>query len=149
MKTLNILTRTLFLAILALQFAVAAAQTALPTVIKNDESIRPRQPGTVRTDLQRHDISIAGYEAIQARVDFKPHTAFGMHAHPGEEIIYVLEGRLEYQIEGDSPVTLKAGDVLFVPAGKYHSARNTGNNNAAELATYVVEKNKPLVVLKK
>lgn len=108
-----------------------------------------QQSGIIRTDLQRHDISVAGHEAIQVRVDFKPGTAFGMHAHPGEEIIYVLEGILEYEIEGDHPVTLKAGDVLFVPAGKYHSARNAGNINAAELATYIVEKGKPLLVLKK
>jgi quercetin dioxygenase-like cupin family protein len=108
-----------------------------------------QQPGIVRTDLQRHDISIAGHEAIQVRVDFKPGTAFGMHTHPGEEIIYVLEGILEYEIEGDRPVTLKAGDVLFIPAGKNHSAKNAGNVNAAELATYIVEKGKPLLVLKK
>jgi len=68
------------------------------------------------------------------------------HWHPGEEIIYVLEGSLEYQVEGKPPVTLKAGDVLFVPARAIHSAKNVGRGNAAELATYVVEKGKPLVV---
>jgi quercetin dioxygenase-like cupin family protein len=107
-----------------------------------------QQSGIIRTDLQRHDISVAGHEAIQVRVDFKPGAAFGMHMHPGEEIIYVLEGTLEYEIEGDRPVTLKAGDVLFVPAGKNHSARNPGNVNAAELATYIVEKGKPLLIMK-
>jgi len=108
-----------------------------------------QQQGITRTDLQHHDISVPGHEAIQVRVDFKPGAAFGMHAHPGEEIIYVLEGDLEYEIEGDHPVTPKAGDVFFVPAGKYHSARNVGNVNAAELATYIVEKGKPLLVMKK
>ena len=68
-------------------------------------------------------------------------------AHPGEEIIYVLEGSLEYEVEGQPPVTLKAGDVLFIPAGTIHAAKNVGTDNAAELATYVVEKGKPLVVL--
>ena len=108
-----------------------------------------QQQGITRTDLQRHDISIAGHEAIQVRVDFKPGTAFGMHAHPGEEIIYVLEGILEYEIDGERPVTLKAGDVFFIPAGKNHSAKNVGNVNGAELATYIVEKGKPLLVIKK
>ena len=69
------------------------------------------------------------------------------HRHPGEEIIYVLEGSLAYEVEGKPPVTLKAGDVLFIPAGTVHSARNVGTVNAAELATYVVEKGKPLVEL--
>jgi hypothetical protein len=56
---------------------------------------------------------------------------------------YVLEGSLEYQVEGKPPVTLKAGDVLFT--GAVHSAKNVGSVNSAELATYVVEKGKPLV----
>ena len=54
---------------------------------------------------------------------------------------------LEYQLEGKPPVTLKAGDSLFIPAGVVHSAKNVGSGNAAELATYVVEKGKPLVAL--
>ena len=75
--------------------------------------------------------------------------AFGNHTHPGEEIIYVLEGSLEYQIEGEPPVTLKAGDVLFIPAGTIHSARNVGSGTGSELATYIVEKGKPLLTLVK
>jgi len=110
---------------------------------------RAQQPGIKRTDLQRHDLSAPGREAIQARVEFDPGAEFGKHSHPGEEIIYVLEGSLEYQIEGKSPVTLKAGDVLFIPAGTIHAAKNVGSGNAAELATYIVEKGKPLVVLAK
>ena len=82
------------------------------------------------------------------RVDFAPGAAFPKHSHPGEEIVNVLEGSLEYEIEGKSPVTLKAGDVLFIPAGTIHAARNVGSGNAAELATYIVEKGKPLLVIK-
>jgi quercetin dioxygenase-like cupin family protein len=74
---------------------------------------------------------------------------FPKHSHPGEEIVYVIEGLLEYEVEGKPPVTLKAGEVLFIPAGTVHAARNVGSGNAAELATYVVEKGKPLVVLVK
>jgi quercetin dioxygenase-like cupin family protein len=107
------------------------------------------QTGIKRTDLQRHDLGTTGREAIQVRVDFDPGAAFGKHTHPGEEIIYVLEGSLEYVIEGKPPVTLKAGDVFFVPAGTIHAARNVGSSNAAELATYVVEKGKPVLTLVK
>ena len=46
-------------------------------------------------------------------------------------------------------MTLKAGDVLFIPAGTIHSVKNVGRGNGSELATYVVEKGKPLVVLVK
>ncbi|WP_315832236.1 cupin domain-containing protein [Bradyrhizobium prioriisuperbiae] len=108
-----------------------------------------QQPGVKRTDLQRHDLSAPGREAVQVRVDLAPGVAFGKHTHPGEEIIYVLEGTLEYQIEDKPPVTLKAGDVLFIPAGTVHSARNAGTVTGSELATYIVEKGKPLLTLVK
>ena len=86
---------------------------------------RAQQPGTKRTDLQRHDLSSPGREIVQVRVDFDPGYVAPRHTHFGEEIIYVLEGSLEYHIEGQAPVTV----------------------NGAELATYVVEKGKPLITL--
>jgi quercetin dioxygenase-like cupin family protein len=107
------------------------------------------QTGIKRTDLQKHDLSIPGRETVQARIDFDGHSAFGKHFHPGEEIIYVLEGSLEYEIEGEAPVALKAGEVLFIPAGKIHSAKNNTNLKASELATYIVEKGKPTLTLVK
>src|SRR5882672_6069742 len=103
--------------------------------------------GTRRIDLQRHDLSAPGREVVQARVEIDPGVTSSRHSHPGEEIIYVLEGVLEYQLDGKPPVTLKAGDVLFIPAGTIHAAKNVGSGPGAELATYVVEKGKPLVVV--
>ena len=108
---------------------------------------RAQLPATKRIDLQRHDLSVPGREAVQVIVEVLPGMTSPRHTHPGEEIIYILEGSLEYQVEGKPPVTLKAGEVLFIPAGTVHAARNVGSGNAAELATYVVEKGKPLVVL--
>jgi quercetin dioxygenase-like cupin family protein len=69
------------------------------------------------------------------------------HKHPGEEVIYVLEGSLEYHVDGEPPTTLNAGDVLFVPADTVHAVKHAGTGNAAELATYVVEKGKPFLVV--
>jgi len=112
------------------------------------DAARSQQPGVTRTPLQRHDLSIPGNEMVQVRVDFAPGVTFPPHSHPGEEIVYVIEGVLEYQVEGKPPVTLKAGEVLFIPAGAIHGVTNVGSTNAAELATYIVEKGKPLVVLK-
>ena len=104
-----------------------------------------QQPGVKRTDLQQHDLSVPGREVVQVRVDIAPGVLAPNHSHPGEEIVYVIEGLLEYQLEGKPPVTLKAGEVLFIPAETIHSAKNVGSVNAAELATYIVEKGKPLV----
>ena len=105
-----------------------------------------QQPGVTRTDLLRHDLGVPGREVVQVRVDIAPGVLAPDHSHPGEEIAYVIEGLLEYRLEGKPPVTLKAGEALFIPAGTIHSAKNVGSGNAAELATYIVEKGKPLVV---
>ncbi|MGK6310606.1 cupin domain-containing protein [Variovorax sp. DT-64] len=106
-----------------------------------------QQPAIGRAEIVRHDLGTPGREAVQVRVDFAPGAAFGMHTHPGEEIAYVLEGTLEYQFEGKPPITLKAGESLFIPAGAAHSARNVGGGKASELATYLVDKGKPLVAI--
>ena len=103
----------------------------------------PRPSGTSRTDLQRHDLSVPGHEVLQARVDFAPGSSFPRHKHPGEEIIYVTQGTIEYVVAG-KPIVVRAGEVLFIPKGTIHAARNAGEGPAAELATYVVEKGKPL-----
>jgi quercetin dioxygenase-like cupin family protein len=98
-----------------------------------------------RTQLSQHDLSIPGWEEVQARVDLDPGHIAANHRHPGEEIIYVVEGTIEYDLEGKPPVTLKAGEVLFVPKGVVHSAKNVGTTNAAEIGTYIVPKGQPLL----
>jgi quercetin dioxygenase-like cupin family protein len=119
--------------------------TSIIAAVALTNSAQAQQPGTKRTELQRHDVSIPGHEVIQVRIDFDPDVPFPRHKHPGEEIIYVLQGELEYQVENKPPVTLRAGDVLFIPAETIHAARNNSKTKATELATYIVEKGKPLV----
>lgn len=102
-------------------------------------------PGVTRTDLQRHDLSVPGREVVQATIALAPGVTAPDHSHPGEEIIYVLQGTFEYRVAG-KPIRLEPGGVLFIPAGTIHSAKNIGSGNAVELATYFVEKGRPLVV---
>ena len=71
------------------------------------------------------------------------------HFHPGEEIIYILNGSLEYAIDDQETKVYNAGEALTVPAGVIHAVRNVGTSAATELATYVVEKGKPLLTVAK
>jgi len=103
--------------------------------------------GVHRTDLVHHDLSVPGHETLQVRVDFDERASAPAHTHPGEEIAHVLQGTIEYRLDGEPPVTLKTGDSLFIPAGVAHSARNIGSGKASELATYVVKTGEPLVKL--
>jgi quercetin dioxygenase-like cupin family protein len=108
----------------------------------------PQQaPGINRIDLQQHDLSVPGREVIQNRVEITPEAFPFKHFHYGEEIIYVLEGELEYQIQGEPGRTVKAGEALMVPAEAVHAVKNVGGDAGAELATFVVEKGKPLITL--
>ena len=124
-----------------------AAAAALVVVTGLAVQVSRAQPaGITRKDLQRHDLSVPGREVVQTIVELDPGVRSSRHTHPGEEIVYVLDGApLEYEVEGRSPVTLKPGDVLFIPAGAAHVARNVGTRKGAELATYIVEKGKPLL----
>lgn len=126
---------------LALALAVSAAWPLSACAQQLDAN------GIGRTEAVRHDFD-GDREAIQVKVDFGPHVAFPAHTHPGVEIAYVLEGSIEYEMNGKK-IVLKAGESLYIPAGAVHSARNTGGGIASELATYLVDKNKPVLVLAK
>ena len=128
---------------------ITLAAAVLVGAMLSSHIAQSQQPGIKRTDLQRHDLSVPGREVNQVLVEFAPGVSFPKHSHPGEEIVYVVAGSLEYALEGKPPVTVNAGEVLFIPAGTPHAVRNVGSGNASELATYIVEKGKPLLSLSK
>lgn len=136
--------RSMAVALLAIGSAMAMHAAQAQTTA--GQAAQTQAAGIGRTDLLQHDIGAPGREVVQVRVDFAPAAFAPKHSHPGEEIAYVLEGALEYELDGRAPVTLKAGEALFIPAGTAHSARNVGSGTAAELATYIVTKGAPLVV---
>lgn len=107
-----------------------------------------QQSGIGRHEALRHDLDTPGREAVQVHVSFAPGASFPMHTHPGIEIAYVLEGTLAYSYEDRPPVILQAGQSLYIPAGMPHAAHNPGSSEASELATYLVDKGKPIVVLR-
>jgi quercetin dioxygenase-like cupin family protein len=106
--------------------------------------LNAQQAAFKRTILQRGDISVPGREAVTAQADIPAGVRVGRHTHPGEEVGYVLEGTLVLEVEGKPPVTLKAGDTFLVEAGRPHDGTNEGKTTTKVLATYIVEKGKPL-----
>jgi len=132
-----------------LLIATATGMLALAGLVHAAETPATNwQKGLSRTDLVRQDLGAADREVIQARVDFAPGVTSPKHAHPGVEVAYVISGTFEYQLEGRAPVTLNAGQSLLIPAGVAHVAKNIGAGEGSELATYVVEKGQPLLLLK-
>ena len=103
-----------------------------------------QQAGFKITLLQTQDLSIPEKVVVQALAEFSPGIAAGRHTHPGEEIGYVLEGQLEIKIDGKPSQIIQAGQTFFIPSGMVHDGINTNSGATKVLATYVVEKGKPV-----
>jgi quercetin dioxygenase-like cupin family protein len=106
--------------------------------------VAAQQPGFKRTVLQQVDLSVPGREAVTAVAELQPGAAAGRHTHPGEEVGYVIEGTVLIERDGMPPLTAKAGEAFLIPSGKIHNATNKGSGAARVLATYIVEKGKPI-----
>ena len=107
-------------------------------------SVVAQQPQFKRTVLQTVELSVPGRDAVTAIAEIQPAAAVGRHTHPGEEIGYVLEGTVLVEQAGKPPATLSAGQTFLLAAGAIHNATNKGSGAARILATYIVEKGKPL-----
>jgi quercetin dioxygenase-like cupin family protein len=114
----------------------------LAAAIALGSAVSRAQDGVKRTDIQTHDLATPGREVVQQMVELQPGVVVGKHTHPGEEISVVLEGELVLQMAGKPDVIVKAGQPFFIPSGVVHGVKANGATKL--LATYVVEKGKPL-----
>jgi quercetin dioxygenase-like cupin family protein len=126
---MNRLTRITFVACIAMLLAAGASIA--------------QAPGIKRTLLQRTDIG-NNMEMILGLAEIAPGGSTGRHTHFGTESGYLIEGSASMEIEGETPKLLKAGDSYTIPANAIHDAKAVGDAPAKVLATYVVEKGKPL-----
>ena len=101
-------------------------------------------PGPIkRTPLQKFDVPGTSYETVIGIAEIVPNVNIGRHTHPGPESGYMLEGEMTLLVDGQPPKLVKVGESYVVPPGAIHDAR-TGAAGAKVIATYVVEKGKPL-----
>ena len=123
------------------------AKTGMVVVLALAAGIAIAQaPGVTRTILQRGDVPQEGArEVVLGSAEIAGGGSTGRHSHHGPETGYVLEGMTLLEIDGEPPKVLKAGDSYYIPAGKVHNAKSVGGT-ARVVATYVVEKGKPLTV---
>jgi quercetin dioxygenase-like cupin family protein len=96
-----------------------------------------------RTPLQKFDVPNTPFETIIGTAEVGPNLNIGRHTHTGPESGYVIQGDMVLLIEGQPARTLTVGESYLVPAGTVHDARS-GSAGAKVIATYVVEKGKPL-----
>jgi quercetin dioxygenase-like cupin family protein len=121
---------------------VAAAALAIGGVAFAQGQMAPTA-GLKRTLLQKFDVPPGERETVVAVVEIPPNADVARHTHPGPETDYVLEGDLILDVQGVGPKPYKAGDSFYIPAGVVHGGKG-GPNGAKIIATYIVEKGKPL-----
>jgi quercetin dioxygenase-like cupin family protein len=122
----------------------AAVVLVMLSVGLSAQGLSAQAPAMKRTILQKSDLSAPVREVVQAVVDIPGGVRSGRHTHPGEEVGYVLDGVLVLTVDGRPPATVKTGDTFLVEAGRPHETINEGPAPAKILATYMVEKGKPL-----
>jgi quercetin dioxygenase-like cupin family protein len=64
---------------------------------------------------------ITGEKAMVAQVFIAKGGVVPEHHHESEQITYILEGALEFQLEGKQ-IVVHAGEVLHIPSNVRHSA---------------------------
>ena len=96
-----------------------------------------------RTPLQKFEVPGTSYETIIGIAEVGPNAIIGRHTHFGPESGYMLEGEMTLMVQGQPDRVIKAGESYVVPAGTPHDGKS-GPNGAKVIATYVVEKGKPL-----
>lgn len=100
-------------------------------------------PAIKRTLLQKFDVPGTSYETVIAIAEVGANTNIGRHSHFGPESGYMLEGEISLLIDGQAPKTIKAGESYQIPAGAIHDGKS-GPQGGKVIATYVIEKGKPL-----
>jgi quercetin dioxygenase-like cupin family protein len=129
--------------ILVITLTVGAALGVIGSHIIAAQQESERRTVLLTTDL----VGVEGYELRMWRTDIGPGVVGAKHYHPGTECIYVLEGALILEKEGEAPANLKAGDAHCVPPRKVLEPRNASNTDPYKsLVVMIAPKGQPLSV---
>jgi len=102
----------------------------------------------LKADLERQGKTVQ--ETVVNLLEMAPSASAPWHMHPGaQEIIFVIEGNLALEVEGQGLTEVKAGGIALISAEIPHLVRN---DSALTTAKAVVthsraEKEKPFVVV--
>jgi quercetin dioxygenase-like cupin family protein len=131
---------------LRLAAAAVAAPGTTGIVSAQAPQVGPKLTQILRNDLQAQDQKVQ--ETVVNVLEMTPGVGAPWHMHPAaQEILFVLEGNLTVEIEGQGTKVLKAGEIALMPAEVPHLARNDGPSGVRALVTHRRgDKEKPFVV---
>lgn len=65
---------------------------------------------------------VGGQQMTVARIAFSEGAAVAEHRHVNEQFSLVLEGEMEFVVEGEKTI-VRAGEIIHLPASSFHGAR--------------------------
>ena len=101
------------------------------------------------TPLLAHELGgLAGKEGVMALVEYPPGGSSIQHRHDADVFVYVLEGSVVMQVQGDAPVTLGPGQTFHEAPDDVHAvSRNASDTAPAKfLVFFVKDKGAPVLV---
>jgi quercetin dioxygenase-like cupin family protein len=94
--------------------------------------------------------AIQGMENMEANIvlfEVEPGFETERHIHPGHVFVYVLEGTVEVDAEGEDPIRVSAGEAAYELPNLPMVGRNTSSTEGARFVVFQVgEAGKPLMV---
>jgi quercetin dioxygenase-like cupin family protein len=97
--------------------------------------------------LMTQDLAgIPGKEALVLTVEYLPGGASMPHRHDADVFVYVLEGSLVMQVDGQPPVTLGPGQTFHEsPSDVHRQSANASQTAPAKFVVFIVkDKGKPV-----
>ena len=118
---------------------VRVAALAVFCALHTHAALAQQQPPITHTLLLRSELpDTPGQEVIVWDTRYAPGALNPRHLHPAAITFHVLSGTGVWQEDGKPPVTLHAGDSLFVPAGTIHSHWNPSTTEPLRFIEFVV-----------
>lgn len=102
-----------------------------------------------RTEIQHVSSSIPGRDIVQVLTEIPVDVSSGWHHHPGEEVGYIVAGKVRMERADAATRILVAGDGFLIPPGVAHNATDLGPGTGRMLSTYIVETGKPIATLER
>lgn len=125
----------------ALALSLSLTLFTAASVPAQDAPITRRE--ILKTELQ----GLQGMDGIMYITDIAPGAAAPRHSHPGYEFNYVLKGALTFEIDGEQPKTISAGQATFTPRGHIHKVTNASSSEPAQIVVVLIhEEGQPLAV---
>ena len=102
---------------------------------------------SVKIELTRGDLTGNRMDIIVNLFEVPPGATVARHIHPGEEVVYVLEGGTLEQPDGKL-VSFETGMAVIYPRNVPHAGvKVVGDRSLKMLNVFIVDKGKPVTEL--